>query len=173
MRHWRRKHREHDLDRELRSHLDLKAEEQRELGVSPEDARYAAQRAFGNTTLVKEDVRATWGWAWLDTVWNDLRYATRMLRNNPAFTAAVVLTLALGIGANTAIFSVCDAILLKPLPYPDPDRIVMLWEQPPEGETIGAVAPANFVDWRKQSRSFTEIAAYGAAEFQTVVAVDS
>ena len=92
---WRRKNREHDLDRELRSHLDLETEEQRELGLSPEDARYAAQRGFGNMTLVKEDVRVIWGWTRLETVWNDLRYATRMPRNNPAFTAAVVLTLAL------------------------------------------------------------------------------
>jgi predicted permease len=159
---WRRKHRENDLDRELRSHLDLETEEQRELGLSSEDARYAAQRALGNTTLVKEDVRAAWGWTWLETVGNDLRYATRILRKDPAFTAAVVLTLALGIGANTAIFTVCEAVLLKPLPYPDPDRIVMLWEswkQALPGETLGRVAPANFVDWREQSRSFSEMAA--------------
>ena len=159
MRLWRRKQREHDLDRELSSHLSLEAEEQRELGLSSEDARYAAQRAFGNTTLVKEDVRATWGWTWLETIANDLRYATRMLRKNPAFTGAAVLTSALGIGATTAIFSVCDAVLLKPLPYSDPGHIVMLWEQPPRGETLGPVAPANFVDWREQSRSFSEIAA--------------
>src|SRR5881296_1569513 len=114
---------------------------------------------FWNTTLVKEDVRAASRWMWLETVWNDLRYAARMLRKNPAFTAAVVLTLALGIGANTAIFSVCDAVLLKPLPYSDPDRIVMLWEQALRGETPGLVAPANFVDWREQSRSFGEMAA--------------
>src|SRR5881296_4180958 len=114
---------------------------------------------FWNTTLVKEDVRAASRWMWLETVWNDLRYAARMLRKNPAFTAAVVLTLALGIGANTAIFSVCDAVLLKPLPYSDPDRIVMLWEQALRGETLGLVAPANFVDWREQGRSFGEMAA--------------
>jgi hypothetical protein len=159
MRWLRRKEREHDLDRELRSHVDLEAEEQRDDGLSSEDARHAAQRAFGNTTLVKEDVRATSGWTWLETGWNDLRYAARMLRKNPAFTAAVVLTLALSIGANTAIFSVCDAVLLKPLPYSDPDRIVMLWEQQPRGETLGSVAPVNFVDWRAQSRSFSEVAA--------------
>src|SRR5438128_7662333 len=156
MRFWRRKVREHDLDQELRSDSDLEAGEHREPGLSSEDG---APRAFGNATLLKGDVRATSGWTWLETVSNDLRYATRTLRNNPAFTAAVVLTLALGIGANTAIFSVCDAVLLKPLPYSDPDRIVMLWEQWPQGKTLGLVAPANFVDWREQSRSFGEMAA--------------
>src|SRR5215470_14493114 len=90
---------------------------------------------------------------------NDLRYAVRILRNNPAFTAAVVLTLALGIGANTAIFSVCDAVLLKPLPYADADRIVMLWERSLLDQNLGPVAPANFVDWQEQDRAFEEMAA--------------
>src|SRR5881296_2559172 len=113
---------------------------------------------FWNTTLVKEDVRAASRWMWLETVWNDLRYAARLLRKNPAFTAAVVLTLALGIGANTAIFSVCNAVLLRPLPYSEPGRIVMLWEHP-RGGTPHTVAPANFVDWRDQTHSFSEVAA--------------
>ena len=92
-------------------------------------------------------------------MYNDLRYAFRQLIKNPGFTTVAVLTLALGIGANTAIFSVCEAVLLKPLPYSDPDRIVMLWEQGLEGSTLGLVAPANFFDWREQSRSFGEMAA--------------
>src|SRR2546425_12714140 len=83
----------------------------------------------------------------------------RTLRKNLDFGRAPVLTLALGMGANTAIFSVCDAVLLKPLPYSDPDRIVMLWEQGLQGKTLGLVAPANFVDWREQSRSIVEMAA--------------
>ena len=89
----------------------------------------------------------------------DISYGARQLRKNPGFTTVAVLTLALGIGANTAIFSVCDAVLLKPLPYSDPDRIVMLWEQGLQGETLGLVAPGNFFDWREQTRSFGEMAA--------------
>jgi predicted permease len=119
-----RKQRERDLERELRSDLELEAEEQQESGLSPEDARYAARRAFGNTTLVREEVREMWGWTFLERLWQDVRYAARMLRNTPAFTVVAVLSLALGIGANTAIFSLLNAIILRLLPVPDPHQIV-------------------------------------------------
>src|SRR5215472_12612879 len=99
-----------------------------------------------------------WGSAIFDTFVQDTRYAARVLRKSPGFTAAAVLTLALGIGANTAIFSLCNAVLFKALPYSDPDRIVMLWETMPDGRRI-TVAPANFVDWRDASHSFSEMAA--------------
>src|SRR6202040_2682826 len=94
----------------------------------------------------------------------DLTYAFRMLRKNPGFVAAAVVTLALGIGANTAIFSVCNAVLFKPLPYAEPDRIVMLSERQSDGK-LGDVAPANFVDWRDASRSFSGMAAVSASSF--------
>src|SRR6185369_459262 len=101
----------------------------------------------------------------LDALGRDLRCAVRMLRRNPAFAGAVVLTLALGIGSNTAIFSVYDAALLKPLPYGDPERIVMIWEKQARNGSLGTVAPADFVDWRTQTSSFSEMAAISNANF--------
>src|SRR6516225_2019368 len=116
---WRRKQRERDLERELRSDLELEAEEQREKGLSPEEAHYAARRTFGNETLVKEEVREMWGWNFVGQLGQDLRYAIRTIRANRAFSTAAILSLALGIGANTAIFTLIDALLLRSLPVRD------------------------------------------------------
>lgn len=147
-----------DLEAEIADHLNLLTERYIRQGMTQEAAQQAARRQFGNITSLREDRRETQAIAAINTIGRDLRYAGRMLRRNPAFAAAVVLTLALGIGANTAIFSVYDAVLLKPLPYSDPERIVTLWEQR-LGRHPGTVAPANFIDWRTQATSFSEMAA--------------
>ena len=123
---WRRKQREQDLERELRSDLESEAEEQRQAGLSPEEARYAARRAFGNATLVKEDVRKMWGWTSFERFWQDVRYSLRTLRKAPVFTATALLSVGLGIGANTAIFTLLYTVLLKPLPVPNPEALVVL-----------------------------------------------
>jgi predicted permease len=122
---WRQE-REEDLERELRSDLELEAAEQRESGLSAEKARYAAQRAFGNTTLVKEEVREMWGWNWIGSCVQDLRFGSRILVRSPGVTLAVVLSLALGLGATTALFSLLNSLLFKALPVPEPERLIVL-----------------------------------------------
>ena len=117
---------EQDLDREIRAHLELEAEEQIEAGQSPVEAPYAARRAFGNVTLIQEVTREMWGWTALERLGQDLRYAMRMMRKSAGFTAVTVLSLALGIGANTAIFTMIDAIFLKLLPVKDPQELVQI-----------------------------------------------
>ena len=158
----RRREREDDLERELRAHVETEAEEQRIAGAPRGEAHYAAQRSFGNTTLVKEAVREMWGWTSLERFVQDLRYAARVLRQSPGFTAIAVLILGLGIGANTAIYSIIDAVLLRPLPFFEPDRLVIVWE---EASRIGfpraTPAPANYSDWKEQNQVFREMAAIG------------
>ncbi|HEY7337044.1 MAG TPA: ABC transporter permease [Bryobacteraceae bacterium] len=147
-----RKRRERDLDRELRDHLELEAEELHDCN--------AARRALGNLGLIKEDTRAMWRFSWLDRIVQDARYAVRGLRKSPAFALTAVLSLALGIGANTAIFTVVDGVLLKPLPFPEPDRLVQVWEsKPAAGYFRNVVNGLNFLDWRERSHSFTDVAA--------------
>ena len=155
-----------DFETEIEEHVQLLAERYQRQGMSAEAALLAARRQFGNTTLLKEDRRAIQIIPAVEALRRDLTYAARMLRKNPGFAAAAVITLALGIGANTAIFSVCNAVLFKPLPYADPDRIVMLSERESDG-TLGDVAPANYFDWRDQSHSFSEMAAVRTSTFSS------
>lgn len=121
-----RKRSNEELDRELRSDLELETAEQQQGGLSAEEARYAARRALGNTLLLKEEVRETWGWSWCARLIQDLRYAVRILVKSPAFTAVAILSLALGTGANTAIFTLIDAVMLRMLPVTEPDQLVQV-----------------------------------------------
>lgn len=135
---WRlRKSREQDIDRELRSHLDAEAEEQAEHGMPEDEAQYAAKRALGNVTRVKEEMRAVWGGRWIDDLLKDIRYAGRQMRSAPGFMLTVIASLALGIGASTAIFTLINAVLIKSLPVRDPAGLVVLGDARASGDGVG------------------------------------
>jgi putative ABC transport system permease protein len=150
-----------EIDEEMRFHIDMRTEENVRRGMTPEKARREAERRFGRLTRVKEQGYEVRGGRWLETFWQDCRYGARSLRKSRAFTVAALVTLALGIGANTAIFSVVEAVLLRALPYRDADRVVLLWENNRmRGRPHNVVNPENFLDWRDQSASFDEMAAF-------------
>ena len=158
----RRKRMLESLDQDIREHIEAETQDNIERGMSPEEARYAALRKFGNVTRVMEETREVWSVIWLEQLVQDVRYAARTLRKSPGFTAVAVLTLALGIGANTAIFSVVQAVILEPLPYPQPNRLVMLLERVRlrnYQNDLNDPSPGNFADWRAQNSVFEDIAA--------------
>ena len=164
---FRRHQHEDELDEEVRTHLRMAAQEHTERGESARAGTcQSAAREFGNVEIVKEVTRDMWGVRWLETLGQDLRYGVRQLRRNPGFTTVAVVTLAFGIGANTAIFSVVNAVLIHPFPYSHPERIVSLWGAPvidhgPDPKPYGALAVA---DWLTHARSFEGTAIYQSGE---------
>jgi hypothetical protein len=156
-----------ELEEELRYHLAREVELNERGGMTPEEARRAALRAFGGVEQARELCREARGVRAIHDLWQDLRYGVRTLLKQPGFTLAAVLTLSLGIGANTAIFSVVNAVLLRPLPFKDPERVVMVWLKGAEaagGDRV-PLSMADFLDWRAQTHSFERVAFFHTADF--------
>src|SRR5690348_7202157 len=154
---------ERELDNEVRFHLEMQIEDNRRAGMNRAEARYAAMRSFGGLEPMKETYRERRTFALLETTVQDLRYAVRILRKSPGFTMTAVAVLALAIGANTAMFSVLNAVLLRPLPYQSPEQLAMLWtEDPTQNFREGRSALWDVEQWRSQSRSFADMATFDA-----------
>ncbi len=143
---------EREMEIELRFHLEMETQENIRKGMSEEEARMAAQRSFGGIEQTKEIYRDASRFRWLEEIWQDLRYGARMLLKNPGVTLVTLITLSLGIGANTAIFSIINGILLRPLPYKDPERLVMGF----------SFSSTNFIDLRNHNQVFEQVAAFGS-----------
>ena len=154
-----RKRMKEALDQDIRDFIERETQDNIGRGMSPEEARYAALRKFGNVTRVKEDTREVWSVMWLEQLLQDVRFAFRTLRKSPGFTIVVVLTLALGIGANTAIFSVVDAVLLRPLPFSNPNQLILVLGAPLEQpDALANLSYRDFVECRKQNHVFSKLA---------------
>ena len=162
----RRSQAERELDEELRYHIEQQTEQNIRLGMNPEEALYAARKAFGGVEQAKERSRDAQGVRGLEDLWQDLRYGARMLVKQPSFTLMAAATLAMAIGANSAIFSVVNAVLLNPFAYPNADRIMNLSTyEPAQPEYERGVSYPNFLDWQKQQSVFTHLAASGHQSF--------
>src|SRR5215831_4868218 len=165
---FRRRRSPEDFEAEIQAHIKLEEDRLVEDGMPRDQARFAARRAFGNRLAAAErfyELSHTVWWHHLrNDLWHDLKYAARTLRRNPGFATAAVLTLALGIGANTAMFSVINAALLRPLPYPNAGRLISLYGLPESGGH-GAISPADFLDYQKEAHSFARLTAYTHVSF--------
>jgi hypothetical protein len=146
-----------ELAEEIESHLEMAIEANLRSGMTPEEARRVALLDSGGVEQAKEAWRDRRGLPWLETTMRDLRHAARILGRSPAFTAAAVLSLALGIGATTAIFGVLKGVVLAPLPYPEPDRLVAVWQRPPEEVVRQPLTSPDYFDYRERNRSFEEL----------------
>jgi hypothetical protein len=148
-----------DLEEEMRLHRQLREQEQIERGLSPREAHYSAQRRFGNDLVLREESLDMWGWNWLEGLGQDIRYGLRMLRKNPGFTAVAVFVLAVGISGAMTMFGFADAALIKPLPYRDPSRLVVVFASSP-GYSRSWVSYLDFADWKHLNKVFSSIDAY-------------
>jgi putative ABC transport system permease protein len=172
---------ERELDEELQFHLEQQVADNIANGMSAADARTAALRSIGGLERRKEQCRDTRGVSLIENLVRDVHYALRALRRSPGFAFAAIVTLAFGIGASTAMFSVVNGILMRRLPFAEPDRLVRLWEVSPQGNDHNVIAPANYLDWRARARSFSEMGAFripygvamtGTGEPQEVIRLD-
>jgi predicted permease len=158
--HFRKRKMEQEIEKELRFHLEMETEKNIGRGMNDQDARHAAQRAFGGVEQTKEFYRDLARFRWIEDTWNDLRYGLRMFVRNPMFTLIAMSTLALGIGANTAIFSVVNAVLVKSLPYNEAQRLVSVNEYTASFGGEGSVSYLNFIDWRTRNQVFETFGVY-------------
>lgn len=162
---WSRRHRYDELSETIREHLDEKVADLMDRGMSREEAERSARLEFGNVTAIEERSREVWQWPTLESIGKDITFALRQLRRSPGFTTVALLTLALGIGANTAIFSVVNGVLLNPLPFHDPARLMMLDEKWMPRFPHFEATPRDFLAWREQSRSFDQLGAFVTTAF--------
>jgi putative ABC transport system permease protein len=162
----RRSDKEAELREELQFHLEEEAEQRRGDGLTEDAARSAARRELGNLPLVEENTRAAWGWARLEHLARDAGYGLRQVRRNPLFSGLAIATLALGIGGITAMFSAFDAVLIRPLPYADADRLVMIWDRMANSDVTAKhqPAPAEYIQWRRLNTVFVDLAASQPAD---------
>jgi len=149
-----------ELDMEIRAHLAIETRHREEAGETAEQARLFARKDFGNVLMIKEVTREMWGFTSLERIGQDFRYAIRTLRKSRGFTLLAVATLALGIGATTAIFTVVHSVLLRPLQFPEPERLVMIWERPPKRDHRNPASMYNFLAWKERNRAFEAMSAF-------------
>jgi predicted permease len=151
------------LHDEMQFHLEQQIKENIAIGLSPEEARYAALRTFGNPALLREQAQSTWSWNWMEKILRNIRYGVRTLSRSPGFAGTAILVMALGIGTTTSLFTIVRSVLLKPLPFRDPENLVMLYEHfrtSNNGDGYNWVSSGDFLDWRRQTHGFQAMAAW-------------